>query len=113
MLKFEWNALRAGHRVVVHDPASADLTLLAGVVVTFDTHLARKGVNGVGIRVTDADGLTRILWPSYLAVHHDPHDPTEPCWRCQELTQRSAGTPPGSAPLPNELDATGPILRAS
>jgi hypothetical protein len=48
-----------------------------------------KGSNGVGIRMT-ADGRDGdIVWPSRLAVHLDPPDPTEPCWRCQAL--RDAG----------------------
>ena len=85
MLRFEWNALRTGDRVVVHDPASAEMTLVAGGVVMIEVHRARKGTNRVGIRVAGDDRPSRILWPSYLAVHHDPPDVAEPCWRCEEV----------------------------
>ena len=81
MLKFEWNALRPGDHVRVHDPRTAEMTLTAGVVTGVDTH---KRVNGVGIRV-GAPGDTQVLWPSPFIVHRDPRDPTEPCWRCDEL----------------------------
>lgn len=61
------------------------MALIPGVVVMIEAHTARKGANGVGIRVADEAGTSRILWPSYLAVHLEPLDPTEPCWRCQDL----------------------------
>lgn len=85
MLTFQWNALRRGHRVSVHDPASTEMALVPGIVVMIETDAARKGANRVGIRVADDDGTSRILWPSYLAVHLDPLDQTEPCWRCHDL----------------------------
>jgi hypothetical protein len=113
VLRFEWNALRQGHRVSVHDPASADMALIPGIVVMIDTPVARRGVNGIGIRVADDFGTSRILWPSYLAVHADPIDPTERCWRCQEIAARlpaprqcgrCRGTFPGDPTLPRGLD---------
>ncbi len=85
MLKFEWNALRPGDPVIVHDLESSDLTLLPGVVMTVDTRAGRMLVNGVRIRVDGSDGVTRLLWPAYMAVHLEPLDPTEPCWRCEEM----------------------------
>jgi hypothetical protein len=90
MLKFEWNALRAGDAVVVHDPGSAEMTLVAGVVAQVDAHVARRSANGVGIRVAHGELPSRILWPSYLTVHPDPRDLTEPCWRCGQLAGTSA-----------------------
>lgn len=90
MLNFEWNTLRKGDPVLVHDPGSAELALIAGVVAWVDT---RKGANGVGIRVTASAGEGAALWPSSLAVHRDPRDPTEPCWRCQTLEGRTARWP--------------------
>jgi hypothetical protein len=87
VLKFEWNALRPGDRVVVHDPRANEMTLTDGVVTGVDI---MKGVNGVGIRVGADRGETAVLWPSHLVVHRDPPDPTEPCWRCQELAERAA-----------------------
>jgi hypothetical protein len=78
VLKFEWNGLRPGDRVLVHDALTSDLALAPGVVTRIER---RRLVNGVGIRVAAG-----ILWPTYPAVHgdpHDPDDPIEPCWRCQ------------------------------
>jgi hypothetical protein len=80
-MKFEWRALRTGDRVLVHDPVGALLALTPGVVSMLDAH---KGANGVGIRVGPA-GQSSVLWPSYLAVHSDPRDMTQPCWRCEAL----------------------------
>lgn len=96
MLRFEWNALRAGDNVLVHDPTAADMTLVNGVVAMIEAGVARKGANGVGIRLAAGAEPSRILWPSHLAVHHDPHDPTEPCWRCQDLADHPATDPPTS-----------------
>lgn len=90
MLKFEWNALRVGDRVSVHDPVGTELLLLAGNVVMVETTRSRRGANAVGIRVTADDGGHRVVWPSYLAAHHDPHDPTEDCWRCAALAETAA-----------------------
>ena len=87
MLRFEWNALRPGDHVLVHDPRMADMTLTEGVVTSVDTH---KRVNGVGICLDTGDGDAVILWPSPFVVHHDPRDPAEPCWRCEELTDEEA-----------------------
>jgi hypothetical protein len=91
MLRFEWNALRTGDPVLVHDPRTAAMTVTGGVVASVDAH---KGTNGVGIRVGSDSA---VLWPSPLAVHRDPRDPTEPCWRCQELAGRAA-SPRGASP---------------
>ena len=81
MLKFEWNALRAGDEVLVHDPADAELTLRPGVVALVYT---RRRLNGVGIRMA-AEGGAVIAWPTHLAVHQAPRDPRVPCWRCDSL----------------------------
>jgi hypothetical protein len=86
VLRFEWNALRTGDHVLVHDPRSAEMTLTDGVVASVD---ARKGVSGVSIRVGDSGGETAVLWPSHIVVHRDPVDPSEACWRCQELGERA------------------------
>ena len=83
MLKFEWNALRVGDAVLVHDARGRDLAA-AGDVVTVDTSRTRHGANGVGIRV-GSPGRHEVLWPSFLAVHRDPFDPTDGCWRCDSL----------------------------
>ena len=79
MLKFEWNALRIGDEVVVHDRTASEMAPLPGVVAMVDSH---RRQNGVGVRVT-ARGESVVLWPARLAVHRDPR---ETCWRCETLT---------------------------
>jgi hypothetical protein len=85
MLRFEWNALRVGDMVLVHDPAGR-FPAASGTVVTVDTKRERRGANGVGIRV-GAEGRHEVVWPSFLAVHHDPADLMDDCWRCAALTE--------------------------
>ena len=105
MLRFEWNALRPGDHVLVHDPRTDEMTLTDGVVTSVDTH---KRVNGVGIRIDTPGGDPAILWPNPFVVHHDPRDPAEPCWRCEELGEGAAppDEPPGAATV------GGDVLRA-
>jgi len=79
VLRFDWNALLPGDQVLVH---GAHMTLSPGVVALVNV---LKGSNGVGVRVS-TDGQEVILWPSRLAVHSDPSDPTEPCWQCRALS---------------------------
>ncbi len=90
MLMFDWNALRPGDPMLVHEPGSAHMALTPGVVVHVEDN---RGANGVGIRV-GAGSTQRILWPSFLAVHRDPPERNEPCWRCEE---RAEAQPPARA----------------
>jgi hypothetical protein len=85
------------------------MTLVPGAVVMVESHRGRGGVNGVGIRVDDVDGTSRVVRPSFLAVHLEPDDSTEPCWRCEETAAalpaprqcgRCRGTFPGDPTLP-------------
>src|SRR4249919_2597557 len=62
MLRFEWNALRVGDLVLVHDPEGR-FPAASGTVVAVDTKRERRGANGVGIRV-GAEGGPDIVWPS-------------------------------------------------
>lgn len=84
MLKFEWNALRIGDGVLVHDPRDAELGLIRGAVLMVDSNKGKRPANDVGIRVGAGDEQ-HVLWPSYLAVHRDPNDPLEDCWRCDTV----------------------------
>ena len=113
MLRFQWNALQPGQLVRTHDPASPEMALIPGTVVMTEPHLGPRGINGVGIRVAGDDGTTRVVRPSYRAVHVDPIDPTEPCWRCDEIAAaapalrqcgRCRGMFPGDRTLPPGLD---------
>ena len=83
MRVFEWNALRAGDKVLAHDPRSSEMKLLAGVVTQVDTKKRGHGPNQVGVALASDGAPSVILWPARLAVHRDPRDRTEPCWRCE------------------------------
>ena len=65
MLKFDWNALRIGDRVLVHDAESPQLTLLPGIVAVID---ARKGAKRAGVRFTGSDDDRGIRCPSYTTM---------------------------------------------
>ena len=90
MLRFEWNALRVGDRVVVHDPVGTEFPLLAGTVAMVETKRSRRGANRVGIRIATDVVAYRVVWPSFLAAHHDPPDPSKDCWRCTALAETAA-----------------------
>ena len=82
MNAFEWDGLRVGDRVLVHDDLSTveDFPLYRGVVVTVD-RTTRS--HAVGIRVAHISGAeTPVLRLLRTQVHRDPCDRTEPCWRC-------------------------------
>lgn len=81
MLKLEWNALRVGDVVMVHDARDSELTLIRGVVLMVDTRASKSKVSGVGIDVGAADGR-EVVWPAYRAVHLVADAPVEDCWRC-------------------------------
>ena len=70
MRRFEWNALRMGDHVRVHEGAGSELS--AGVIAAVEV---RHGSNGVGIRVGPS-----VLWPARMTVHLGQR--SEQCWRC-------------------------------
>jgi hypothetical protein len=78
----QWNSLRVGNEVLVHDPRTTEMALLAGVVAMVQP---LNGSNDIGIRVVDGEG-TVMLRPARLATHLAPLDATEQCWRCDALT---------------------------
>ena len=80
MLKFEWNALRRGDRVFVHDTADANLGLRAGTVTLTDN--GRFG-HDVGIRLTVGTQTSRVVRPGRFAVHFD-NEYDNNCWRCTD-----------------------------
>ena len=96
MLKFQWNALRRGDRVFVHDPADANLGLRAGLVTLTDT--GRFG-HEVGIRLTTGTHTSRVVRPGRFAVHLD-NEYNDNCWRCtdnQPQTHDTGARPPSPA----------------
>lgn len=91
MLKFQWNALRCGDPVFVHDTADADYALLHGEVAIVDTVVG--STNDLAVRV-QTPASHAIIRPARLTVHLDPLDPNEACWRCD------IAAPPRSGQLP-------------
>jgi len=85
MLMFEWNALRVGDGVQVHDAMAPAFDLIDGTVVIVDSHHGRRQANDVGIRLSGSDGA-EVVRPSYLSVHGPDHDGREQCWRCESAT---------------------------
>ena len=84
MLTFEWNALRAGDHVMVHDDNDPNLTLHEGVVWIVQTRAGAP--NDVTMRV---DGT---LWRARRdAVHLLPLD-RRGCWRCRAAGAGAVGT---------------------
>jgi hypothetical protein len=80
MRRFQWNALGVGDRVSVHEGPGPGLT--TGAV---DTVEVRATTNGVGIRTADAGVGWQVLWPARMAVHLEPRDIAERCWRCEAV----------------------------
>ena len=86
MFVFQWNALRVGDRIIVHDDLDAALTLHEGTVHQVDTrpHLE----NDVGIRLDGPD--SEVLRPRRHAVHLLPDDRRFSCWRCDTIATPTA-----------------------
>jgi hypothetical protein len=92
MVRLEWNALRVGDRVLVHDAGDPAMQLLPGVVAMVQR---LQGRNDIGVRVAPRSGRLSVLRPSRLAVHSDPRDTTQDCWRCDAI---AAGAGAGVTP---------------
>jgi hypothetical protein len=101
-LRFEWNALHVGEKVLVHDDADVSLRLQPGVVAIVQT---AHGSNGVGVRLTVPSGHLSVVRPSRLSVHLDPRDATEECWRCDAIAARTGSGLAAAAPSPPPGDA--------
>jgi hypothetical protein len=85
MLRFQWNALRNGTQVAVHDDGDRAEHLNQGVVSMVTTV---PGNNDVAISITRA-GVQAVVRPTRYAVHLLPIDATEPCWRCERSAASS------------------------
>jgi hypothetical protein len=94
MIRRQWNALRVGHHVLVHDGDDAESPLIPGRVTEVET---ASGSNLLTIRISPPGRPTRLVQPKRLVVHLDSGEPTERCWRC-EIRYGLARTeqPPGS-----------------
>lgn len=78
MLLFQWNALRQGDTVSVHDDAHLDHPLERGTVRIVET---RPSGNDIAIQL-DSGVLAR---PRRGAVHTIATGSVD-CWRCRQLT---------------------------
>ena len=79
MIRLQWNALRVGDHVLVHDETDREMALAPGQVTMVQT---MAGSNDVTIRLDPTDGASTVQCPRRLAVHLDTLDPAEGCWRC-------------------------------
>jgi hypothetical protein len=87
MLKFQWNALRRGDTVFVHDASDADLGLRAGVVTLVDVH---PSGHDVGIRFTTGTPTGSVVRPGRFAVHLAAAEDQD-CWRCSDNHPQRTG----------------------
>jgi hypothetical protein len=78
MLRTDWNALKTGDHVLVHDLEHPEGELVPGVVRLVER---AGGSNDVAIALGRAHDQ-RIVHPRRLAVHHDPIEGDHRCWRC-------------------------------
>jgi hypothetical protein len=96
MIRLQWNALRVGDHVLVHDEDDTEMALVPGRVTMIQT---AQGSNDVAIRLSGR-GASKIVHPRRLAVHLDEFDPDSHCWRCdlQSPIARRAPRPARSKP---------------
>jgi hypothetical protein len=78
MFEFQWNGLRVGDRVAVHNDRDDGFELTEGIVHIIEAHPHETNV--VAIRVDD--GETPVQHPRRHAVHLLPLHGRPPCWRC-------------------------------
>jgi hypothetical protein len=81
VLQFQWNALRRGDHVLVHDASDSNLALTAGVVTLVDVD---PSGHDVGVRLMAGTPTTHVVHPGRFAVHLDPVDDDVDCWRCSD-----------------------------
>ncbi len=86
MIRVEWNALRVGQHVLVHDETDASWALVQGCVTMVQD---APGSNDVAIRIPSARGPSRVVHPRRLVVHPEQLDPEARCWRCEALADEA------------------------
>ena len=77
MLSFEWNSLRSGDAVIVHDDLDPGLALAEGVVTLVEPQ--PWDTNDGAIRIDEP--RPEVLGPRRHVVHLLPLD-RRTCWRC-------------------------------
>jgi hypothetical protein len=81
MLRFQWDSLRRGDHVLVHDVSAPALGLRPGVVESVEASGARRDV---AVRYSDGPDAGRVVRPGRFAIHPDPLLDAAGCWRCTE-----------------------------
>lgn len=99
MLLFQWNALRPGDAVEVHDDNDLSGPIEAGRVRIVQTGLSTGG-NDIAVRLESG----RLVRPRRGAVHTTATGSRD-CWRCHDSTANRAaddrsrlGVPDGGRP---------------
>jgi hypothetical protein len=85
MLRFQWNSLRTGEHVMVHDDLDPGLALREGVVKLVETR--PWDTNDVAIRVDHNSPV--VVRPRRHAVHLLPLDERS-CRRCDAIAAHNA-----------------------
>ena len=78
MLPVQWNTLRVGDAVFVHE---SDGTLVSAVVAVVRRPDAEGDANDIAVRIEDLDECA-YMWPSSADVHSDPVEVSEACVQC-------------------------------
>ncbi len=81
MFRFQWDSLRRGDRVLIHDADALDLGVRPGVVALVDATGRRRDV---AVRYTDGADAGHVVRPGRFATHYDPLTDVAGCWRCEE-----------------------------
>lgn len=94
MLKFQWNALRRGDPVFVHDDSEPDLGPRAGVITLIDV---RPRGPDVGTRLTTGTPTAPIVRPGRFAVQLATMIDDD-SWRCTDTGHHRPDTGVGPGP---------------
>ena len=86
MLRFQWDSLRRGDHILVHDVHAKDLGLRPAVVELVDSTGSRRDI---AARFTDGPDAGTVVRPGRFATHPDPLDGDGDCWRCDERAAAS------------------------
>jgi hypothetical protein len=84
MLRFQWDSLRRGDHILVHDVGSADLGLRPAIVELLDSTGPRRDI---AVRYTDGPDAGRVVRPGRFASHPAPLTDADlaACWRCLDV----------------------------
>lgn len=88
VLTFQWNALRVGDHVLVHDDLDPGFVMHEATVKLVQT--LGHAANEIALRLDDRP--TEIVYPRRQAVHLTPITRRSECWRCGASSERVAAT---------------------